>query len=144
MGTSSAAVRWSVVVMTHPWLVFLSVSALLLVLGLPFLHLQVGSGDVNALPPEAVSRRGDEVLREHFPGADSNRILVVVRYPDGNVWHYVNVCFECVVRGGTLTTCDETLALEYVPPRRLPAALLSSHKIRIRDACARRIAPFVR
>ena len=43
----------------------------------------MGSGDVNALPPEAVSRRGDEVLREHFPGADSNRILVVVRYPDG-------------------------------------------------------------
>ncbi len=69
--------------MAHPWAVFISVSVLLLFLGLPFLHLKVGSGDVNALPPEAVSRRGDEVLREHFPGADSNRILVVVRYPDG-------------------------------------------------------------
>jgi RND superfamily putative drug exporter len=69
--------------MAHPWAVFVSVSVLLLLLGLPFLHLKVGSGDVNALPPEAVSRRGDEVLREHFPGADSNRILVVVRYPDG-------------------------------------------------------------
>ncbi len=73
----------AVTVMAHPWAVFVSVSALLLLLGLPFLHLKVGSGDVNALPPEAVSRRGDEVLREHFPGADSNRILVVVRYPDG-------------------------------------------------------------
>ncbi len=71
----------AVTVMAHPWAVFISVSALLLFLGLPFLHLKVGSGDVNALPPEAVSRRGDEVLREHFPGADSNRILVVVRYP---------------------------------------------------------------
>ena len=76
--------RVAVVVMTHPWPVFLSVSALLLVLGLPFLHLRVGSGDVNALPPEAVSRRGDEALREHFPGGDSNRVLVVVRYPDGS------------------------------------------------------------
>ena len=76
--------RVSVVVMTHPWMVFLSVSALLLVLGLPFLHLRVGSGDVNALPPEAVSRRGDEALREHFPGGDSNRVLVVVRYPEGS------------------------------------------------------------
>jgi RND superfamily putative drug exporter len=76
--------RVAVVVMTHPWPVFLSVSALLLVLGLPFLHLQVGSGDVNALPPEAVSRRGDEALREHFPGGDSNRVLVVVRYPAGS------------------------------------------------------------
>jgi RND superfamily putative drug exporter len=73
----------AVTVMAYPWAVFISVSALLLFLGLPFLHLKVGSGDVNALPPEAVSRRGDEVLREHFPGADSNRILVVVRYPDG-------------------------------------------------------------
>ena len=76
--------RVAVVVMTHPWPVFLSVSALLLVLGLPFLHLRVGSGDVNALPPEAVSRRGDEALREHFPGGDSNRVLVVVRYPAGS------------------------------------------------------------
>src|SRR6266852_242677 len=75
--------RIAVTVMAHPWAVFISVSALLLLLGLPFLHLKVGSGDVNALPPEAVSRRGDLVLREHFPGADSNRILVVVRYPAG-------------------------------------------------------------
>ncbi len=74
----------AVTVMKHPWAVFLSVSALLLLLGLPFLHLRVGSGDVNALPREAVSRRGDAVLREHFPGGDTNRILVVVRYPDGS------------------------------------------------------------
>ena len=74
----------AVTVMTHPWAVFLSVSALLVVLGLPFLHLRVGSGDVGALPPEAVSRRGDEALREYFPGGDSNRILVVVRYPGGS------------------------------------------------------------
>jgi RND superfamily putative drug exporter len=70
-------------VMTHPWPVFIVVSGLLLLLGLPFLHLKVGSGDVNGLPPQAVSRRGDETLRQHFPGADSNRVLVVVRYPDG-------------------------------------------------------------
>jgi RND superfamily putative drug exporter len=74
----------AVTVMKHPWAVFLSVSALLLLLGLPFLHLRVGSGDVNALPPEAASRRGDAALREHFPGGDTNRILVVVRYPDGS------------------------------------------------------------
>ncbi len=68
----------------------------------------------------------------------------VVRYPDGSVWHYVNVCFECSARGGELQTCDETLALEYFSPRRLPGAILSNHKIRIRDACTRRVAPFVR
>ena len=49
--------------MNHPWLVFLTVSAGLVILGLPFIHLRVGSGDVTALPPTAVSRRGDEALR---------------------------------------------------------------------------------
>jgi RND superfamily putative drug exporter len=76
--------RVAVTVMNHPWAVFLSVSTGLVILGLPFIHLRVGSGDVNALPPTAVSRRGDEALREHFPGGDSNRILVVVHYPDGS------------------------------------------------------------
>jgi len=56
----------------------------------------------------------------------------------------VNVCFECVVRGGTLTTCDETLSLRYVSPTRLPRTLLPNHRIRIRDACSRRAAAFVR
>jgi len=60
------------------------------------------------------------------------------------VWHYVNACFECAARGGELRTCDETLALGFFPPGRLPRGLLSNHRIRIRDACARRVAPFVR
>src|SRR4030095_17073567 len=58
----------AVTVMKHPWLGFLTVSAGLVILGLPFIHLRVGSGDVTALPPTAVSRRGDEALREHFAG----------------------------------------------------------------------------
>ena len=66
-----------------------------------------------------------------------------MRYPD-NAWHYVNACFECWVRGGTLTTCDETLALAWSPLGRLPRPLLPNHRIRIRDARARRVAPFVR
>jgi len=56
----------------------------------------------------------------------------------------VNACFECAARGGELRTCDETLALGFFPPGRLPRGLLSNHRIRIRDACARRVAPFVR
>jgi RND superfamily putative drug exporter len=40
-------------VMAHPWRVLVPVVALLLLLGLPFLHLRVGSGDATALPPGA-------------------------------------------------------------------------------------------
>ena len=73
-------------------------------------------------------------------GVYSDPTLQVVRYPDGNVWHYVTTCFECKVLRGELTTCDETLALDYYPPARLPKTLLPNHRIRIRDARARRAA----
>jgi len=61
---------------------------------------------------------------------------------DGNVWHYVNVCFQCVVRGGTLTTCDETLALEWSRSRAPGGAAATSHPHPRRRA--RRVAAFVR
>jgi putative drug exporter of the RND superfamily len=66
------------VVMAHPWRVLGPVVALLLLLGVPFLHLRVGSGDATALPPEAGSRRADELLRREFAGGDVNRIIVVL------------------------------------------------------------------
>ena len=65
-------------VMAHPWRVFVPVVCLLLLFGLPFLHLHVGSGDATSLPPEAEARRGDELLRREFPGGDANRIVVVL------------------------------------------------------------------
>lgn len=39
---------------------------------------------------------------------------------------------------------SETLDLCYVSPRRLPRTLLPHHRVRIRDARARRAAAFVR
>ncbi|MGH7303423.1 MAG: MMPL family transporter, partial [Candidatus Rokuibacteriota bacterium] len=65
-------------VMAYPWRVFVPVVCVLLLFGLPFLHLRVGSGDATSLPPEAESRRGDELLRRDFPGGDANRIVVVL------------------------------------------------------------------
>jgi len=50
----------------------------LLLFGLPFLHLRVGSGDATLLPPGAESRRGDEILRREFPGGDANRVVVAL------------------------------------------------------------------
>jgi putative drug exporter of the RND superfamily len=70
--------RLARVVMAHPWRVLVPVVALLLLLGLPFLHLRVGSGDATALPPEAESRRADELLRREFPGGGVNRIIVLL------------------------------------------------------------------
>jgi RND superfamily putative drug exporter len=66
------------VVMTYPWRVLVPVVTLLLLFGVPLVHLRVSSGDATALPQEAESRRGDELLRREFPGGDVNRILVVL------------------------------------------------------------------
>jgi len=65
-------------VMAYPWHFFVPVVCLLLLFGLPFLHLRVGSGDVTALPPEAEARRGDALLRSEFAGGDVTRIVVVL------------------------------------------------------------------
>jgi ADP-ribose pyrophosphatase YjhB (NUDIX family) len=112
--------------------------------GLPGGSVEIGESVTDAVRREVHEETGLNVAVKRVVGVYSDPALQVVRYPDGSVWHYVNVCFECTVRGGALRTCDETLALRYVSPRRLPPTLLPNHRIRIRDARARRARPFIR
>ena len=112
--------------------------------GLPGGSVEIGESLDDAVAREVHEETGLIVRPRRVVGVYSHPKLQVVRYPDGNVWHYVNVCYECTVRGGVLTTCDETLALDYFAVSRLPRTLLPNHRVRIRDARARRAAAFSR
>ena len=68
-------------VMRRPLLVLLPTLALVILAGSPFLRLQMGSGGLEALPPEAESREAFEILRDEFPGVGRNTVSVVVAYP---------------------------------------------------------------
>ena len=112
--------------------------------GLPGGSVEIGESVRDAVTREVHEETGLIVAVRRMIGVYSAPALQLVRYPDGNVWHYVSVSFECAVRGGSLRTCDETLALEYFPLRRLPPTLLEHHRVRIRDASSRKVAPFIR
>jgi 8-oxo-dGTP pyrophosphatase MutT (NUDIX family) len=112
--------------------------------GLPGGSVEIGESVTDAIRREVREETGLDVAVRRVVGVYSDPALQIVRYPDGAVWHYVTVCFECTARGGTLSTSEETLALRYFPMSRLPATLLSHHRVRIRDARARRAAAVIR
>jgi 8-oxo-dGTP pyrophosphatase MutT (NUDIX family) len=112
--------------------------------GLPGGSVEIGESVTTAVRREILEETGLRVTPRRVVGIYSDPSIQIIRYPDGNVWHYVSVCFECTVQGGQLTLCDETLALQYFALQRLPATLLPNHRIRIRDARRRRAAAFIR
>ncbi len=68
-------------VMRHPLPVLVPTLAILLCMGIPFLHLRMTASDVRVLPGEVEARRGYDLLRTDFPDRAEARLLVAVRFP---------------------------------------------------------------
>jgi RND superfamily putative drug exporter len=69
--------RIAMVVMRRPWRVALSIGAVLLALGVPFLGVSFGLPDDRALPSDATSRVVQDQLRRNFASQESAPISVV-------------------------------------------------------------------
>ena len=66
-------------VMDHPWRVFLPTLGLLLVLGLPFLHVRFNAPDASILPPDVPSREAYEILAREFGEGEFAPLILAVR-----------------------------------------------------------------
>ena len=113
--------------------------------GLPGGSVEIGETVVAALTREVKEETGLDIAVGRLIGVYSDPAFQIVRYPDGRVWHYVTLCFECAILGGRLVPAPgETLGLGFFDPGALPGDLVPLHRIRIGDALARAATPFIR
>jgi putative drug exporter of the RND superfamily len=75
--------RLAHLVMLHPVAVFLPTLGLLLVLGIPFLHIKFSSPDASIMPESAQSRQVYDILQRDFSASETTPILVVVKTAPG-------------------------------------------------------------
>src|SRR6202008_3696784 len=62
--------------------------------GLPGGSVEIGESVREAVVREGLEDTGLTVGARRLVGVYSSPSLELVRYPDGNVWHYVSMCFE--------------------------------------------------
>jgi ADP-ribose pyrophosphatase YjhB (NUDIX family) len=113
--------------------------------GLPGGSVEIGETVSAAIVREVREETGFEVAVRRLVGVYSDPRFQVVRYPDGRVWHYVNLCFQCALGGGApRPEPGETLAVGWFAPEALPEDLVGLHRQRIVDALAGTEVPFIR
>src|SRR5437867_6182261 len=114
-------------------------------LGFPGGGVEPGESVSAAIKREVHEETGYTVETGRVIGIYSEpRNFQIIRYPEGNVVHYVTIVFEAAIKGGTPTLCEETRAIDWRRPEALPEPFVPSHRIRLADALARREAAFIR
>ncbi len=77
--------RMTVLVMQRPVLVLLSTLSILIILGIPFLHLRVATTDVRVLEQGLESRDAYELLQRDFPDQGATRFIVAIELQSASI-----------------------------------------------------------
>ena len=94
---------------------------------------------------EVLEETGLRVALKRLVGIYSDpKAHCVMIYPGDVIVQGLTIAFECQVRSGELKISEESTDIGYFPVDALPADTLISHHIRIQDALANQIAPFIR
>ena len=113
--------------------------------GLPGGGVDVGEAVEQAVKREVLEETGLEVRIKRLIGVYSDpRRYCILKYPNGDVVQHVTTLFECERVGGDLRFSDESTDLRYFDGAKLPENTLVAHRVRIEDALANRVTPFIR
>ena len=115
-------VRLSNAVMDHPWRVFIPTLAIMVLLGVPFLNVNLSSPDATILPTRVESRQGFEVLRREFGDGEISPLVIALE-TDSSVTNRENLealyeftrhfaADERVTRIDSIVTIDPRLSLD--------------------------------
>ena len=77
--------RMAVRVMDHPLRFLVPTVLVLVVMGIPFLHLRMSASDVRILDESTEARRGYNTLVRDFPHEAETRLVVAIEYPTSPV-----------------------------------------------------------
>ena len=76
--------RWARGVTSHPVVIALAASLVLLVMALPIFSINIGTPTSSALPATTEARVGLDLMTENFPASSDNPIYIVAQTPDGS------------------------------------------------------------
>jgi RND superfamily putative drug exporter len=71
--------RYSYFVMRRAWPVLIVTLSLLLAMGLPVLHMEIGPADSKSLPVTAESRQVQEILKQRFSHSDMGPLVLAIQ-----------------------------------------------------------------
>jgi RND superfamily putative drug exporter len=137
-------------VMRRPVRVLVPTLAVLLLMGVPFLHLRMIASDVRVLPLDAEARHGYELLKKDFPDEAEPRILVPVQFPTAPALEAerIGALFdlsrriaaiphvrkvESIVDGAPFNTKDEYRRMLLDPPKLYAATVAEAEKLTVSD-----------